>query len=153
MTLSGYGTVVWAGHSGQTLASQQGAGQHQVGSTCRHGECRTQCGYAGGESPLSAAHPARTGTAISHMGRQLCGIWLKSCRGAAFCWPFYQCLLVGLYAMGYRSGHDSASVTVIPRSVRLQSAFDTYKTEQATLEERCAAGLGQTVSEQVAAGQ
>lgn len=42
--------------------------------------------------------------------------------------------LVGLYAMGYRSGHDSAKRDGDTALSQLQSAFDAYKTEQATLE-------------------
>lgn len=42
--------------------------------------------------------------------------------------------LIGLYAMGYSRGHEVAKRDGDAALSRLQSAFDTYKTEQTTLE-------------------
>lgn len=61
--------------------------------------------------------------------------------------------LVGLYAMGYRSGHDSAKRDGDTALSQLQSAFDTYKTEQATLENAALRAWARRYQEQVAAGQ
>lgn len=93
MTLSGYnGGLGWS-TTGQAACITERSGQHPLVRTCRHGECRTQCGQLAGEPPLSAAHPARTGTAISHMGRQqLCGIWLKAAVARHSAGHSYQCL-------------------------------------------------------------
>lgn len=61
--------------------------------------------------------------------------------------------LVGLYAMGYRSGHDSAKRDGDTALSQLQSAFDAYKTEQATLENAALRAQARRYQEQVAAGQ
>lgn len=61
--------------------------------------------------------------------------------------------LVGLYAMGYRSGHDSAKRDGDTALSQLQSAFDAYKTEQATLENAALRARARRYQEQVAAGQ
>lgn len=61
--------------------------------------------------------------------------------------------LVGLYAMGYRSGHDSAKRDGDTALSQLQSAFDAYKTEQATLENAALRAWARRYQEQVAAGQ
>ena len=42
--------------------------------------------------------------------------------------------LIGLYYLGYKSGHENATRDGDKAISELQSAFDTYKTEQATLE-------------------
>lgn len=61
--------------------------------------------------------------------------------------------LVGLYAMGYRSGHDSAKRDGDTALSQLQSAFDAYKTEQATLENAALRAWARRYQEQVAAGR
>lgn len=61
--------------------------------------------------------------------------------------------LIGLYAMGYRSGHDSAKRDGNTALSQLQSAFDAYKTEQATLENAALRAWARRYQEQVAAGQ
>ncbi|MDE7947127.1 hypothetical protein NW787_26580, partial [Escherichia coli] len=61
--------------------------------------------------------------------------------------------LVGLYAMGYRSGQDSAKRDGDTALSQLQSAFDAYKTEQATLENAALRAWARRYQEQVAAGQ
>ncbi|MBB0476788.1 hypothetical protein G7M22_25200 [Escherichia coli] len=55
--------------------------------------------------------------------------------------------------MGYRSGHDSAKRDGDTALSQLQSAFDTYKTEQATLENAALRAWAKRYQEQVAAGQ
>lgn len=54
--------------------------------------------------------------------------------------------LIGLYYLGYKSGHENATRDGDKAISELQSAFDTYKTEQAMLEKRCIASMGKTVS-------
>lgn len=60
--------------------------------------------------------------------------------------------LIGLYAMGYSSGHDAAKRDGDAALSRLQSAFDTYKTEQTTLENVALRAWAKRYQEQVAAG-
>lgn len=60
--------------------------------------------------------------------------------------------LVGLYAMGYRSGHDSAKRDGDTALSQLQSAFDAYKTEQATLENAALRAWARRYQEQVLPG-
>lgn len=55
--------------------------------------------------------------------------------------------------MGYRSGHDSAKRDGDTALSQLQSAFDAYKTEQATLENAALRAQAERYQEQVAAGQ
>ncbi len=75
MTLSGYnGGRAWVQRD-RRLASQKGLDSTRWFGHVATVNAGTQRRQLAGEPPLSAAHPARTGTAISHMGRQqLCGI-------------------------------------------------------------------------------
>ncbi|WP_171847143.1 hypothetical protein [Enterobacter chengduensis] len=61
--------------------------------------------------------------------------------------------LIGLYAMGYSSGHDVAKRDGDTALSRLQSTFDTYKTEQTALENAALRAWAKRYQEQVAAGQ
>lgn len=61
--------------------------------------------------------------------------------------------LIGLYYLGYKSGHENATRDGDKAVSELQSAFDTYKTEQATLENAALRAWAKRYQEQVAAGQ
>lgn len=61
--------------------------------------------------------------------------------------------LYGLYHWGYRGGHSDAKRNGDAALSMLQSAFDTYKTEQATLENAALRAWAKRYQEQVAAGQ
>ncbi|HDB9222919.1 TPA: hypothetical protein O7M12_004066 [Escherichia coli] len=61
--------------------------------------------------------------------------------------------LYGLYHWGYRGGHSDAKRDGDAALSMLQSAFDTYKTEQATLENAALRAWAKRYQEQVAAGQ
>ena len=61
--------------------------------------------------------------------------------------------LIGLYYLGYKSGHENATRDGHKAVSELQSAFDTYKTEQATLENAALRAWAKRYQEQVAAGQ
>ncbi|EHF1955904.1 hypothetical protein [Klebsiella pneumoniae] len=61
--------------------------------------------------------------------------------------------LYGLYHWGYRGGHSDAKRDGDVALISLQSAFDTYKTEQATLENAALRAWAKRYQEQVAAGQ
>lgn len=60
--------------------------------------------------------------------------------------------LIGLYYLGYRSGHENATRDGDKAVSALQSAFDKYKTEQATLESAALRAWAKRYQEQVAAG-
>lgn len=60
--------------------------------------------------------------------------------------------LYGLYHWGYRGGHSDAKRDGNVALSTLQSAFDTYKTEQATLENAALRAWAKRYQEQVAAG-
>ncbi|HAT8039215.1 TPA: hypothetical protein GGA57_19580 [Citrobacter rodentium] len=60
--------------------------------------------------------------------------------------------LIGLYYLGYRSGHENASRDGDKAISQLQSAFDTYKAEQATRENAALKAWAQRYQEQVATG-
>lgn len=60
--------------------------------------------------------------------------------------------LIGLYYLGYRSGHENASRDGDKAISQLQSEFDTYKTEQATRENAALKAWAQRYQEQVATG-
>ncbi|MDK7601724.1 hypothetical protein QP556_11820 [Citrobacter freundii] len=60
--------------------------------------------------------------------------------------------LIGLYYLGYKSGHENATRDGDKAVSELQSAFDTYKTEQATLENAALRAWAKRYQEQVAAG-
>lgn len=59
--------------------------------------------------------------------------------------------LIGLYYLGYKSGHENATRDGDKAVSELQSAFDTYKTEQATLENAALRAWAKRYQEQVAA--
>lgn len=61
--------------------------------------------------------------------------------------------LYGLYHWGYRGGHNDAKRDGDAALSTLQSAFDTYKTEQATLENAALRAWAKRYQEQVATGQ
>lgn len=61
--------------------------------------------------------------------------------------------LIGLYYLGYKSGHENATRDGDKAISELQSAFDKYKTEQATLENAALRAWAKRYQEQVAAGQ
>ncbi|MDI7651450.1 hypothetical protein QLY64_07495 [Cronobacter sakazakii] len=61
--------------------------------------------------------------------------------------------LYGLYLWGYRGGHNDAKRDGDAALSTLQSAFDTYKTEQATRENDALRAWAKRYQEQVAAGQ
>lgn len=61
--------------------------------------------------------------------------------------------LIGLYAVGYSSGHDVAKRDGDAALSLLQSTFDTYKTEQTALENAALRAWAKRYQEQVAAGQ
>ena len=61
--------------------------------------------------------------------------------------------LIGLYYLGYKSGHENATRDGDKAISELQSAFDTYKTEQAMLENAALRAWAKRYQEQVAAGQ
>ena len=61
-------------------------------------------------------------------------------------------VLYGLYHWGYRGGHNDAKRDGDAALSTLQSAFDTYKTEQATLENAALRAWATRYQEQVAAG-
>ena len=61
--------------------------------------------------------------------------------------------LIGLYYLGYKSGHENATRDGDKAVSELQSAFDTYKSEQATLENAALRAWARRYQEQVAAGQ
>ena len=61
-------------------------------------------------------------------------------------------VLYGLYHWGYRGGHSDAKRDGDVALSTLQSAFDTYKTEQATLENAALRAWVKRYQEQVAAG-
>ena len=61
--------------------------------------------------------------------------------------------LYGLYHWGYRGGHSDAKRDGDVALSTLHSAFDTYKTEQATLENAALRAWAKRYQEQVAAGQ
>lgn len=61
--------------------------------------------------------------------------------------------LIGLYYLGYKSGHENATRDGDKAISELQSAFDTYKTEQAMLENAALRAWAKLYQEQVAAGQ
>ncbi|HFH0029825.1 TPA: hypothetical protein ACGHQ9_002550 [Salmonella enterica subsp. salamae serovar 42:g,t:-] len=61
--------------------------------------------------------------------------------------------LYGLYHWGYRGGHSDAKRDGDAALSMLQSAFDTYKTEQATLENAALRAWAKRYQDQVAAGQ
>ena len=83
----------------------------------------------------------------------MCGIWLKLPWRGILLAILINAFLVGLYAMGYRSGHDSAKRDGDTALSQLQSAFDTYKTEQTTLENAALRAWAKRYQEQVAAWQ
>ncbi|MGE4802763.1 hypothetical protein AB8989_20605 [Yersinia hibernica] len=60
--------------------------------------------------------------------------------------------LIGLYYLGYKSGHENATRDGDKAVSELQSAFDTYKTELATLENTALRAWAKRYQEQVAAG-
>ncbi|HHU4541377.1 TPA: hypothetical protein ACUEZ2_000067 [Escherichia coli] len=60
--------------------------------------------------------------------------------------------LIGLYYLGYKSGHENATRDGDKAVSELQSAFDTYKTEQATRENTALRAWAKRYQEQVAAG-
>lgn len=60
--------------------------------------------------------------------------------------------LIGLYYLGYKSGHQNATRDGDKEVSELQSAFDTYKTEQATLQNTALRAWAKRYQEQVAAG-
>ncbi|HHE6157101.1 TPA: hypothetical protein ACPE3U_002655 [Citrobacter freundii] len=60
--------------------------------------------------------------------------------------------LIGLYYLGYKSGHENATRDGDKAVSELQSAFDTYKTEQATLENAALRAWAKRYQEQVATG-
>lgn len=60
--------------------------------------------------------------------------------------------LIGLYYLGYKSGHENATRDGDKAVSELQSEFDTYKTEQATLENAALRAWAKRYQEQVAAG-
>ncbi|OVZ83390.1 MULTISPECIES: hypothetical protein [Yersiniaceae] len=60
--------------------------------------------------------------------------------------------LYGLYHWGYRGGHNDAKRDGDAALMTLQSAFDTYKTEQTTLENAALRAWAKRYQEQVAAG-
>ncbi|MHC9354605.1 hypothetical protein [Enterobacter ludwigii] len=60
--------------------------------------------------------------------------------------------LYGLYHRGYRGGHSDAKRDGDAALSTLQSAFDAYKTEQATLENAALRAWAKRYQEQVAAG-
>ena len=60
--------------------------------------------------------------------------------------------LIGLYYLGYKSGHENATRDGDAALSRLQSAFDTYKTEQTTLENAALRAWAKRYQEQVVAG-
>lgn len=60
--------------------------------------------------------------------------------------------LYGLYRWGYRDGHNDAKRDGDAALSQLQSAFDTYKTEQATLENAALRAWAKRYQDQVAAG-
>lgn len=60
--------------------------------------------------------------------------------------------LIGLYYLGYKSGHENATRDGDKAVSELQSAFDTYKTEQATLENAALQAWAKRYQEQVATG-
>lgn len=60
--------------------------------------------------------------------------------------------LYGLYRWGYRDGHNDAKHDGDAALSQLQSAFDTYKTEQATLENAALRAWAKRYQDQVAAG-
>lgn len=60
--------------------------------------------------------------------------------------------LIGLYYLGYKSGHENATRDGHKAVSELQSAFDAYKTEQATLENAALRAWAKRYQEQVAAG-
>lgn len=57
------------------------------------------------------------------------------------------------FITGYKSGHENATRDGDKAVSELQSAFDTYKTEQATLENAALRAWAKRYQEQVAAGQ
>ncbi|EEZ4407939.1 hypothetical protein QSH08_09335 [Proteus faecis] len=61
--------------------------------------------------------------------------------------------LIGLYYLGYKSGHENATRDGDKAVSELQSAFDTYKSEQATLENAALRAWAARYQTQVAAGQ
>lgn len=61
-------------------------------------------------------------------------------------------MLYGLYHWGYRGGHSDAKRDGDVALATLQSAFDTYKTEQATRENAALRAWAKRYQEQVAAG-
>nr|EFH2084675.1 hypothetical protein [Escherichia coli] len=61
--------------------------------------------------------------------------------------------LYGLYHWGYLGGHNDAKRDGDAALSTLQSAFDTYKTKQATLENAALRAWAKRYQEQVAAGQ
>lgn len=61
-------------------------------------------------------------------------------------------VLYGLYHWGYRDGHNDAKRDGDVALSTLQSAFDTYKTEQAALENAALRAWAKRYQEQVAAG-
>ena len=61
--------------------------------------------------------------------------------------------LLGVYLVGYSSGHDSAKLTGDKALSELQSAFDTYKTEQTALENAALRDWAKRYQAQVATGQ
>lgn len=62
-------------------------------------------------------------------------------------------VLYGLYHWGYRGGHSDAKRDGDVALATLQSAFDKYKTEQATRENAALRAWAKRYQEQVAAGQ
>lgn len=62
-------------------------------------------------------------------------------------------VLYGLYHWGYRGGHSDAKRDGDVALISLQSAFDTYKTEQAMRENAALRAWAKRYQEQVAAGQ
>lgn len=62
-------------------------------------------------------------------------------------------VLYGLYHWGYRGGYSDAKRDGDVALITLQSAFDTYKTEQATRENAALRAWAKRYQEQVAVGQ
>ncbi|EFH2568664.1 hypothetical protein GW194_05525 [Escherichia coli] len=61
--------------------------------------------------------------------------------------------LIGLYYLGYKSGHENATRDGDKAISELQSEFDTYKTEQTRIENAALRAWARRYQEQVAAGQ
>ncbi len=139
-------TAVWAGvQRDKRLASLQGLDSQRWFWSCRHRQCRTQHRQLAREPALSAAHFTGSWHHVTAPG-EAAAVWTSLLKNlpwrSLLLAVVINAFLIGLYYLGHKSGHENATRDGDKAVGELQSAFDTYKSEQAAAARTLRCGHG-----------